>query len=361
MKMGNKSKALSHYEEYIKHKPKDVPVLKMLLKFYRADKDRKKEREVLALLVKFQPRKIEHWQARGDLEYGLGNIDSALANYLAIKNIRPRYTKNDVKIGKIYHNGKQYTLAVRYLAKSAGDNEEALRILANAYLVLKQGPKAIAVYMHLQKKVRPKDRDLAHLIYNLCEDYLVNNQLLADAYRNYLRLSPGDQTVQLKKALTELIRLQPGNPEHLQARGDLYYAGNDSLCALRDYSSILRIKPKYKKNDFRIGRISYSLKDYNKAAKYLSRSAAGNEAALKLLAECYLNTKKGRKAANTYKALSTLKPGNKDYAERAVSLSEQYKVPKADLIAAYQALLKADPRNRKAKARLSELEGKKKK
>ena len=95
------SKALSHYEAYTKHKPGDIPVLKKMLALYRADKNRKKERTVLAALIKFQPRKIEHWQARGDLELSLGNNDSALANYLAIKNIRPQYTKNDVKIGKI--------------------------------------------------------------------------------------------------------------------------------------------------------------------------------------------------------------------------------------------------------------------
>ena len=287
-------KAVSHYEAYIQARPKDIDVQKALLAYYREEKNREKEVIALSALIKLEPNKIAHWQTRADMEFDAGNKDSAMAQYLAIKNMDPDYAVNDLKIGRMYHAKKEWLKAEKYLSTSAGSDPETLKMLADCYLNLKKGTQAIEIYQRLFKE-KPTDKDLARKIYKMCEQTIVGNAALLKAYQDYLTLVPADTIVGAKVDHTLRIMKDVKDIEAYQSRGDLYFSIGDSLCALRDYLSVYRINMQVAANDTRIAVVSYAMKDYATAEKFLVRSAGSNPEAIKMLEDCRKQLKKGKK------------------------------------------------------------------
>jgi tetratricopeptide (TPR) repeat protein len=358
LELKDSKKAMFHLEAYVKLNPKDVDAHTRLLDLYRKAKDVKKEKATLAVLARLKPGNINFLQTKGDMAYQAGQMDDALADYLAIKKARPGYKKNDLKIGTIYYTKKDYPNAEKLLSRSAGKDEKALVALGNCYIQLKREKKALAVYKRLLV-LRPEDKALAKAIYTLAEKNCVRNNSLLDAYKSYLKLVPNDREVQLKAAYTTLLTLKSRNIEHLQFRGNLFLDTQDSAYALKDFLAILRINPGYRKNDLKIADIYYSQKNYARAERYLARSAGKNEGALKRLAHTYQELGKDRKALNSYRFLFSLKPENKAYAKKIVALSEKLKVSQADLAQAYQDLLRLEPKNKEVKKKLKQLNVKK--
>lgn len=358
----DEAKAFDIYKKLALKTTTDADVFKKLYEI--AGKLGAKE-DALVYLKKYttlKPADVEAQRTLGDILYEKKDNAGALAAYRAVLKTDPKVKGFYKKYAELVMNSDakdEEIVAVLNAGISAGEaNFNMYKHLASIYSKKGDHVKAVGLY-EKASQLEPKNTEVISLL----------GKSQAKSGNTSAAIMTYEQTV----------AMNPKASKEFKVLGDLYKKDKKTEAAIKNYKKYLENN---KDNAIarEIGEFAYSKKNYGEAIKYLgmvSDSTAENPAFLKMFADAYRQVKNDAKAYEIYKKMAEKTPRNAEVFKNLYEIAEKTgksdefllylrkyaalrptdvqaqrtlgdklfeKKDNAGAIAAYKAVLKADPK-----------------
>lgn len=333
--------ASAEFEAVVKINSKNVTALKALVELYKKRGIKKKRVAIYEKLGDADPSQADKYYYQGGiLAEQVISSSRALNLYRKVLEKDKNHIDARQKLIKIYEHEKQWNRAV-----------------ANTKVLIELDPKNHDLYLYLSDLyLKLKDRKKA-----------------AEAAKTAEKLKPGSAAICLQLAQIYEKGKDYGNAVKYYEKSIKYYRKNDGAynalglilekqgkvkTAIKNYKKAVDLKPKNKVYLMNLadayekdGSWKNAVKTYEKIVKIDKKNKTAWEAIASL---SYNKLKSKWKAVEAYLALSKIEPRKVIWHQKSADLYKQLGKYSREKIQ-YEAILKIDPKNKKARKRYVEL------